>query len=177
MPATPSCTGKTKKGTRCKAHPLKGTKRCLAHSDSKTRESVGFVAANGKAGRKPLPKPTEVGRRLVEQNIVAVQRPYWRALGYDVELGPDGPFLVEVEHGGAKLYGTSKSGVVNMSKHDDLGAMMTAAEKLQDRAFGRPKQTTALTGADGGPVEIVEVATDRGSRVAELLAGTGAVRA
>jgi hypothetical protein len=180
MPATrkpPRCKGKTKKGTPCKAHPLKGTDRCLAHSDAETRASVGFVAEAGHLGGRPaIPKPTELGRRLVEDNIVAVQRPYWRALGYDVVIDAErGPVLAELEGGGAKLYGTSKSGVVNVSKHDDLGAMITASEKLQDRAFGRPKQTTALTGGDGGPIEIVDVRTDRGARVAELLAGTRAV--
>ena len=39
-----------------------------------------------------------------------------------------------------------------MTEYDDLGAMITASEKLQDRAFGRPKQATELTGAGGEPL-------------------------
>jgi hypothetical protein len=171
------CTGTTRKGLPCDAHPLRDNlpKVCLAHADATTRESVGFIAANGKAGRKRVPGFTEVQRRLVEENAAAVQRPYWRVLGYDVKIGPDGPYLVEIEGGGAKLYGTSKDGVVRASSYDDLGAQMSASDKLQDRTHGRPRQAIEHTGADGGPVEIVPVAQDRGATVAALLAGTGAV--
>ncbi len=148
------CTGTTRKGEPCDAHPLRGSdpKVCLAHADRTTRESVGFIAANGKAGRKRIPGFTEVQRRLVEENAAAVQRPYWRVLGYDVKIGPAGPYLVEIEEGGAKLYGTSKTGDVRVSPYDDLGAMMTASEKLQDRTHGRPRQAVEHSGPDGGPI-------------------------
>jgi hypothetical protein len=163
------CKAKTKRGTRCMAAPLKDSDRCLAHSDAEVRESTGFIPDNGKGGRRAVPRATEVQRRLVEENVLAVQRPYWRILGYDVELGPDGPRLVELDGGGAKLFGESKDGCINVSDHEDLAAMMAAAEKLQDRAFGRPKQSTEITGAGGGPVELVDVPVRR-REVHDLLA-------
>jgi hypothetical protein len=164
------CKGKTKAGTRCKAHPLRpGTKIdgievsgkwCRQH-DQDLPDSARIGGAQPGAGRPAVPRATEVARKLVEENIAAVQRPYWRTLGYDVKIGADGPYLVEIEDGGAKVYGESKEGYINMSNHDDLGAMMNAAEKLQDRAFGRPKQSAEITGAGGGPVELVEVPVRR----------------
>jgi hypothetical protein len=151
----PACKGLTKKGEPCKANPLKGTDRCLAHSDAKTRESVGFVADNGKAGRPRLPRPTETARRLIESNQAAVLRPHFRVLGYDILETPDGLALERIDGGGAKLHGVSqKDGRIIVSEHDDLGAHVTASEKLQDRVYGRPKQATELTGPEGGPVLI-----------------------
>jgi hypothetical protein len=102
---------------------------------------VGFTAEAGvKGGRPRLSRPTEVAQRLIESNELALQRPYWRALGYDVKLGTDGPYLVELEDGGAKLRGTSRDGRVTLSPHEDLEAMQRAAERLQDRVYGRPRQ-------------------------------------
>jgi hypothetical protein len=42
---------KAKTGEPCRAAPLKDSDFCLAHSNEITRESTGFIAANGKAGR------------------------------------------------------------------------------------------------------------------------------
>ena len=91
-----------------------------------------------------MPTASEVARKLVEENATAVQRPYWRALGFDVRIGENGPELVELEEGGAKLYGTH-SGAVIVSNHDDLGLMMQASERLQDRVNGKPKQTAEVS--------------------------------
>lgn len=175
--STRKCTGKTKKGTPCKASPRTDTGLCNAHSPKEVQESSGFGGSQAGAGRPPVPRATEVQRRLVEENILIVQRPYWLTLGYDVELGPDGPYLVKVDGGGAKLYGESKDGYINVSPHDDLGAMQAASEKLQDRAFGRAKQAVEHSGPEGGPVEVVPIApdTDRAALIASLLKDQGAV--
>lgn len=37
--------------------------------------------------------------------------------------------------------------------YPDLGARIDAAEKLLDRVEGKPKQTTEVSGPDGGPVQ------------------------
>lgn len=179
------CEGTTKKGTPCGANPLKpGTvvkgvtvsgRWCNRH-DEDLPDSARIGGPQPGSGRPRVPKPTEVGRRLVEENIAIVQRPYWRALGYDVSETPDGLKVVRVEGGGAKIYGVSaKDGVVYVSEHDDLGAMIAASEKLQDRALGRPKQMTEITGADGGPVEVSgidlsKLGSDELGRLRELLA-------
>lgn len=148
------CKGTTKAGKPCGANPLKDGDFCLAHSDAETRESVGFVPDNGKGGRKPLPTPTQVARKLIEDNIAVILRPHFQVLGYDVETGPEGIALVPLEDGGAKLYGESRDGVVRASPYNDLGAHMAAADKLLDRIYGRPKQATEITGADGGPLKM-----------------------
>lgn len=152
-----TCHSKTKAGKPCGANPLKpGTviegvkvsgKWCRQHDQdlpssakldrTRTREQMG--------GRPKKPTPTEVERKLIEANIVALERPYWRTLGYDVLLGEDGPYLVELEGGGAKLFGESKDGYINVSTVDDLGAMIAAAEKLRDRVYGKPKQSSEVT--------------------------------
>jgi hypothetical protein len=162
-----ACKGMTKKNAACAASPLApGTviegvtvtgNYCRAH-DPDLPPSARFgsraqaIAAGNLGGRPAMPKPSDVARRLIEQNVLALQRPYWRALGYDVRLGPDGPYLVELEDGGAKLYGESKEGDIVVSDAEDLAAMMAAAEKLQDRVYGRPKQQTEISGPEGAPV-------------------------
>lgn len=152
-----TCKGTTIAGKPCGANPLKpGTiiegitvtgRWCRQHDEdlpssakihaTRTREQMG--------GRPPKPTATEIERRLVEEHAIAWQRPYWRTLGYDLKMGENGPELVEREEGGAKLFGESKDGHINVSPHDDLGAMITAAEKLRDRVFGRPKQSSEVT--------------------------------
>lgn len=152
-----TCKGTTKAGKPCGANPLKpGTviqgvavsgDWCWTHDEdlpasakldrTRTREQMG--------GRPKKPTPTEIERRLIEENVVAWQRPYWRTLGYDLVAGEDGPYLVEIKGGGAKLFGESKDGYINVSSHDDLGAMIAASEKLRDRVYGRPKQSSEVT--------------------------------
>lgn len=190
-----TCTGTTKKGKPCEAKRLrKGTviegvtvkgKHCRAH-DPDLPDSARFgsrVQANAAAklgGRPPNPKPTEIARQLIERHELALQRPYWITLGYDVVRDEESGELklVELPDGGAKIFGESKDGDVVSSPHEDLGAQIMAAEKLQDRVYGRPKQTTELSGAGGGPVEIVPVTRDQADAdaVAGILAGTGATR-
>lgn len=158
MVVTVKCKATTKKGEPCKSPPIKGTDRCLSHSSAKARESVGFVADNGKAGRKPLPKPTDVARQLIERHIEVTLAPHFRTLGYEITRNDDDELdIVASDGGGAKLYGESKEGYIEVSSHDDLGAMIAAAEKLLDRIYGRPKQATEITGADGGPVQTQEL--------------------
>lgn len=152
------CKGTTKAGKACKAAPLSDKDFCLAHADAKTRESAGFVAVNGKAGRKPLPTPTEVARKLIEDNIAIILRPHFRALGFDVEVGEAGIGLVPLDGGGAKLYGESREGIVQASPYEDLGAQIAAADKLLDRIYGRARQATEITGANGGPVTFADLA-------------------
>jgi hypothetical protein len=169
------CTATNKHGQPCRAWALKEQRFCLAHNQE-AREAVRFGGAQPNAGRKPLPKPTDVARSLIEQNVLALQRPYWNALGYDVVIGANGPELAERVAGPAKIYGVSaKDGVVYVSEHDDLEAMQRAAERLQDRVYGKPKQQTEITGADGGPVEVAAPldARERAVKAATLLAAAG----
>lgn len=165
--STRRCTATTKAGQPCRASPLRGRNVCLAHSDADTRRSVQFLGGGPGSGRPRNPRPSEVARDLIERNVLALQRPYWRTLGYDVRIGPDGPMLVELEDGGAKMSATFE-GDVRVSDYDDLAAQMAAAEKLQDRVYGRPTQATEISGPDGGPLEMDSVDTSRPEVVRSL---------
>jgi hypothetical protein len=90
------------KGILCGAWPLKGQSVCLAHADTKIRESAGFVARNGRQGRPRKLKPMEIERNLMERYALAWMRPYWRILGFEVAIDEeDGElYLTEREEGG-----------------------------------------------------------------------------
>lgn len=153
------CTGTVKsgprKGQRCGAWAMKGHLVCLGHADQKTRETMRFGGAQPGAGRPKKLKPMDIEREVMERYVLAWMRPYWRALGFDVGIADDGSlYLTELPEGGAKIYGESKEGDINMTEYDDLGAQITAAEKLRDRVFGRPKQTTEISGPGGGKIEV-----------------------
>lgn len=166
-----TCTAKTLKGTPCKAAPLKDKDCCLAHADHETRGSTGFGGPQPNSGRPRLPRPSEVAQQLIERNVLALQKPYWRTLGYDVVIGADGPELVEIPEGGAKVYGESKDGDICVSELEDLEAMQKAAERLQDRVYGKPKQSTEISAPDGGALLLVAPvdATEKSRRAAKLL--------
>lgn len=173
----PSRCGKpTKKGPPCKNSPVKGKKRCIGHLPKKEKEALGFGGPQPGSGHPGKPKPTEIMRHLVEQHVQVVLAPHFRTLGYDVVRDDESGELTIVERkgGGAKLHGESKAGIVKVSNHDDLGAHIAAAEKLLDRVYGRPKQATELTGAEGGPVELVPVSREKARTVGGILAGVGA---
>lgn len=139
------CTATTKAGTPCKAPPLDGTKLCMSHSPAETRESLGFVADNGKGGRKPNPRAVDVLRERLEERIDEVLNPLFDALAAEVDYGPD------------------------------HRTRITAVRELLDRVYGKPKQVSEITGADGGPVQIRAPldADERSARAARLLKAQG----
>ena len=128
--------GVTVSGDWCREHdvdlPISARIR-----NTRTREQLG--------GRPRNPRPSEIKRQLMERYELAVQRPYWRTLGYDVVIVDGECELVELPGGGAKLFGESKDGFINVSDVEDLGAQINASEKLEDRVYGRPKQATEIT--------------------------------
>ena len=188
-----ACRGMTRRGTDCGAAPLTAAGAvklglaerehdyCAAHHPELpasarfgSREQAREAGLLG--GRPPLPRPTDVARELVEENVGALLRPYFRTLGFDVVAGPDGLELLPLEHG-AVLYGESKEGVVKASAHEDLGAQMAAAERLFDRIYGRPKQQTEVSGPDEGPIvlDVPADATEKSAKAALLLQQLGHV--
>jgi hypothetical protein len=184
------CHGQTKRGFLCNSNALrKGTviegvtvsgKFCRTH-DATLPDSARFGShaqareAAKTAGRPPKPKPTEVMRQMVEEGVEQILAPYFRTLGLKLERGDDGRLHPVLDAtGGAKIFGESKEGDINMTDFDDLGAMIGAAEKLLDRVYGKPKQSTELTGAEGGAVEIVPVSRDKAKSIGGIIAGVGA---
>lgn len=139
------CTATTKSGEPCKAKPLKDTDRCLAHSDATTRESVGFVAANGFAGRKPNPRAVDVLRERIEQDIDKVLNPLWDALEADRGV----------------VVGNGPSAHVDYVP--DFSARIAAARELLDRGYGKPKQTNEVSGNIGMTLaDLASLADDAG---------------
>lgn len=147
------CTATTKAGTPCKAPPLNGTKLCMSHSPAETRESLGFVADNGKGGRKPNPRAVDVLRERLEERIDEVLDPLFEALEAEASI-------------------VVGAGLVRQPDHR---TRITAVRELLDRVYGKPKQQTEITGANGGPVEIVAPldAAERSARAARLLKAQG----
>lgn len=152
-----ACSATTRKGNPCRAEALKGTDRCHAHTESLGSARFGSpeqAREAGKLGGRPRnPRPTEVLREIVEADVLRFIEPELRILGLEVAYDDEGrPHVQPAEGGGAKLYGTSKDGYVNVSCHEDLGAMAAAANRIFDRVWGRARQAVEHSGPGGGPV-------------------------
>ena len=171
------CKAKTKAGKPCKAAPQKDGDYCLAHTRN-DEVSRGFGGPQPGSGRPRNPRPTEVMRRLVEQHVEVVLAPHFRTLGYKLERDEAGELtIVPDPEGGAKIYGESKEGDINMTAYDDLGAHIAAAEKLLDRIYGRPRQTTEISGPGGGKIDLDISGTEIEDARSAFLAAFGNVPA
>jgi hypothetical protein len=153
MTTSRHCTATTKTGKPCKATPLRDQDVCLAHADAETRESAGFVAKNGKGGRKPLPKVTDVLREKVEAEADRILAALFDALDADRGLVVGNGPSATVEH------------------VTDHAVRIAAARELLDRVYGKPRQAVEHTGADGAPIVIAQPAdgTDRSVNAAEIV--------
>ena len=58
---------------------------------------------------------------------------------------------------------------------DKPGERVAAASALLDRGYGKPRQTTELTGPNGGPIQTQDVTDDR-EELAVILARAKAIR-
>lgn len=150
------CKAKTKKGKPCQAKPLSDTDFCMAHSGKEVQESVGFGGAQQGAGRPPTPRLMEVMRERVEAAADELLAPYFQAVGI-VGWNDDGTPIVD-ESKAAMEVGRSNTGQVNITEIADLRGRITAAERLMDRTFGKPKQAMEHTGPDGGPISFADLA-------------------
>jgi hypothetical protein len=146
------CVGTTKKGGPCDSWPLPDSDRCISHSPKEVQESLGFGGTQPGAGRPKLPKPMDLARQLVERHAIAILRPHFKALGLMLE--DDGSTTL-LDHGAVVVYQGEATTI------EDLAAQIGAARELLDRVYGKPRQQTELTGADGGPVEVVVEARQR----------------
>lgn len=124
-----TCHGTTRKGTSCKAAPLKDGDHCLAHADAKTRESVGFVAANGKGGRPRKPRVVDLMREWVEEHP--------EAFGVIQEA-------LKAER--AIVVGNTKDAYVEYVP--DWPTRIVAFKELMDRAYGKAQSTHHIVSTD-----------------------------
>src|SRR5262245_5217070 len=114
------CEATNRRGEPCQAPPLKGGRWCAAHDPSKPFGTSEFAHITGPLGGRPrVPRPTEIARRLVEGNVAALLRPHLLTLGYDVDVGDDGPRLVR-----------------DAAAQGDAPEMAHASRELLDRVYG-----------------------------------------
>lgn len=155
------CTGTRKDGKPCGANPLKDRDTCLAHSDAKTRESVGFVANNGLQGRPRRPRVIDRLIQRIDENIDEIIGVYFDGLRAERAV---------VVGNGPQAY---------LDLVPDYTERRHSADALLDRGHGKPRQLTEITGEDGGPIRVVEGLNDPKTREAllELVGRFGDARA
>jgi len=129
------CHAITKKGTACKAPPLEGEDHCISHAPKEKQASVGFGGAQPGSGRPAAPRAVDVLRERIERDIDRVLDPLWDALAADKG--------VVISLGG---------GETTVEHVTDHAIRIAAARELLDRAYGKPKQATEISGPEGGPV-------------------------
>lgn len=129
-----ACSGTTRSGDACKGNPLKGRDVCMAHADDETKASVSFGGAQAGGGRPKAPRAVDVLRERIERDIDKWLTPIEDALSaertYILGTGEDAEAVSVPDH-------TTR---------------MAAAREGLDRAYGKPKQATELSGPDGGPI-------------------------
>lgn len=135
---------------------------CYAHLPKKIQERFNAKPIGGKqpgtGGLRVRPKPNQVLREIFEQEITTWIQPYIEALTAETPV----------------VVGNGRHARVELMP--DHRTRQRAAEAIWDRVYGKPKQTTELTGADGGPVEVeVPKTKERELEVAQILAAAGAV--
>lgn len=166
------CTGIKQNGDTCSSYAVIGSEFCGSHMPQEERDRLGIVRRPREAGPLPITGP-QLAREVTETAIVKVLQPYFRALGLEIlqideETGT--PVVRDMgEDAGLMLHGESKDGYIHMSKYPDLAGRIQAAEKLFDRVYGRPRQTTVLEGGVK-PIQVQPVRTlERSQQMARLL--------
>jgi hypothetical protein len=151
------CTATNKHGNPCRSWALKDQRFCLAHADQQTKASRGFGGVQEGGGRPPKPRVVDVLRERIEADI-------------------DKWFAVLTEARDAEravVVGNGPQAYLEMVP--DAGTRLAAFREAFDRVYGKAKQTTELTGADGGPLEVAAPldARERAVKAAALLAAAG----
>lgn len=147
------CKGTNASGGPCGATPLKGKPHCFAH-DKESQESARFGGAQPGAGRPRVPRVTEVMREWVEEHAEQLLSAY--VDGLDATLID----TVMIGDGESMRWETS---------YPDHDMRMKAAEKLQDRAVGKPRQRIEHAGSEDLAPISVEFSLDDKAR--EAIAG------
>jgi len=113
--------------------------------DQKAKESGRFGGPQPGAGRPKAPRAVDVLRERLEARIDEVLDPLFAALAAEADFGPD------------------------------HRTRITAVRELLDRVYGKPKQVSEITGANGGPVQFTAPldAAERSARAARLLKAQG----
>ena len=170
------CCGIKANGEPCWRKKVMGSDFCPGHISREEARTLG-VRHMREVVRPRKANGPEVLRLIFEQAADEIIKPYFEAFGLEL-LGFDEltnePIIVKNGQR-LKLYGESKDGDIEMSVYDDIGGMIQVAERLLDRVYGKPRQTTQIEGGTR-PVRVEPVASeDHARRVAELLAAQRAL--
>lgn len=134
-------------------------KTCLMHSSEAVRDELGLLhPPRGKVGRKKKQTASQILRDRFEAEAERYLKPFEEAL----------------EAMKAVVVGNGASAHIEFT--DDIALRLKAIESMLDRIYGRPKQVTELTGADGDAIEVTVPSDDeRKQALARVLASTGAL--
>lgn len=131
------CAGKNVAGDPCRAHAMRGRDRCIAHAEKEIQASVGFGGAQPGGGRPRNPRAVDVIRERIEADIDKYLRVPEEALN------------------ATRVVGYNSDGeAIEMPDHP---TRLAAFKEILDRSYGRPKQQTEVTGADGGPLQVTDL--------------------
>jgi hypothetical protein len=132
------CAGTKRNGDRCGANAIKGTDRCISHSDEETKKNAGFGGPQEGAGRPAQIKPTEA----LNQAFLEAAREHRDKI--------IGAYIEGLEADKSLVVGNGPS--AHVASVPDIPTRITAAEKLTDRVVGKPRQSVEHSGPDGGPI-------------------------
>jgi hypothetical protein len=134
-----ACTIPTKAGKPCKAAPPHpGRDYCLAHAPATERESTGFRADNGSAGRPAKPRTVDLVRERIEAEIDD-----WLKVLEDAR-----------EAVSTIVVGTGPN--VRTAVVPDFNARLKAFQVAFDRGYGRPKQTADVQVSNREQVSFID---------------------
>lgn len=144
------CKGKTKAGKRCRNPVVAASGYCLAHDPENRGENRRFGGRQPGAGRPRTARPSEVMREWVEEHVQELLDPYVRGLRATIVVKT----------------GVDDEGEPEFSAQPDIEFRQKSAERLLDRAYGRPAQAVELTGSDNGPAIEIVAKDDRAAGIA-----------
>lgn len=163
----PPCPKYTNAGNpcsnKCQVATIRGKhyklKTCIMHASPAIRKELGIIGGpQPGAGRKKKVHPLDALRQRFEAEAERYFEPFEQALSAMK----------------AVVVGNGASAHIEMV--EDVALRLAAVEKLMDRIYGRPKQISEITGADGGALEVaVPNDEERKQALAAILASTGAL--
>lgn len=127
----PRCSSLTRKGQPCKAHPVLGTDKCMAHQDEEAKQSMGFGGAQEGAGRPPKPSAADFLREWFQEHEGEILDAMTNALRAER----------------AVVVGNGPKARIEMVP--DNGEQMRAVREAFDRYFGRPRQEVEISASEG----------------------------
>lgn len=161
------CTATTNAGNPCPQKAavvtIKGKqyklKTCVMHAPDPIKMAIGIhPTQNLGQGRKKNKTALDLVRERIEGEAERYLQPLEDA-------------LIALK---AVVVGNGASAHIEYT--DDLALRVDTAFKILDRVYGKPKQTTELSGVGGDAIEIIVPSDDeRKQSVAAILASTGAL--